>query len=143
VCKHCRVRINHHRKSEQASSHLNNCSVFKKLVHRMEIDARPEWYIGQRKQGSPSILSKLAMKSSTDGSESSVRSFLLPAVDAGTRHFKQQWPSITTAVELPPSGSRSSTWWMQSACVNSVGLEDRRGCDECKELLEREQWLAL
>jgi hypothetical protein len=28
-------------------------------------------------------------------------------------------------------------------CVNSVGLGDRRGCDECKELLESEQWLAL
>jgi hypothetical protein len=27
--------------------------------------------------------------------------------------------------------------------VDSVGLGDRRGCDECKELLEREQWLAL
>jgi hypothetical protein len=27
--------------------------------------------------------------------------------------------------------------------VNSVGLGDRRGCDECKELLENEQWLAL
>jgi hypothetical protein len=27
--------------------------------------------------------------------------------------------------------------------VDSVGLGDRRGCDECKELLEREQCLAL
>jgi hypothetical protein len=27
--------------------------------------------------------------------------------------------------------------------VDSVGLGDRRGCDECKELLESEQWLAL
>jgi Aspartyl protease len=26
--------------------------------------------------------------------------------------------------------------------VDSVGLGDRRGCDECKELLESEQWLA-
>jgi hypothetical protein len=28
-------------------------------------------------------------------------------------------------------------------CVDSVGLGDRRGFDECKELLESEQWLAL
>jgi hypothetical protein len=27
--------------------------------------------------------------------------------------------------------------------VDSVGLGDRRGHDECKELLESEQWLAL
>jgi hypothetical protein len=27
--------------------------------------------------------------------------------------------------------------------VDSVGLGDRRGCNEGKELLEREQWLAL
>jgi hypothetical protein len=27
--------------------------------------------------------------------------------------------------------------------VDSVGLGDIRGCDECKELLESEQWLAL
>jgi hypothetical protein len=27
--------------------------------------------------------------------------------------------------------------------VDSVGLGDRRGCDECKALLESEQWLAL
>jgi hypothetical protein len=31
-------------------------------------------------------------------------------------------------------------WW---GAVDSVGLGDRRGCDECKELLESEQWLAL
>jgi hypothetical protein len=30
-----------------------------------------------------------------------------------------------------------------SVSVDSVGLGDRRGCDECKELLESEQWLAL
>jgi hypothetical protein len=27
--------------------------------------------------------------------------------------------------------------------VDSVGLGDRRGCEERKELLESEQWLAL
>jgi hypothetical protein len=31
----------------------------------------------------------------------------------------------------------------KSCAVDSVGLGDRRGCDECKELLESEQWLAL
>jgi hypothetical protein len=31
----------------------------------------------------------------------------------------------------------------RSRGVDSVGLGDRRGCDECKELLESEQWLAL
>jgi hypothetical protein len=29
------------------------------------------------------------------------------------------------------------------ACVDAVGLGDRRGCDERQELLEIEQWLAL
>jgi hypothetical protein len=32
---------------------------------------------------------------------------------------------------------------LDSQVVNSVGLGDRRGCDECKELLDSEQWLAL
>jgi hypothetical protein len=32
---------------------------------------------------------------------------------------------------------------LSRAPVDSVGLGDRRGCDECKELLESEQWLAL
>jgi hypothetical protein len=27
--------------------------------------------------------------------------------------------------------------------VNSLGVGDRLGCNECKELLESEQWLAL
>jgi hypothetical protein len=30
-----------------------------------------------------------------------------------------------------------------SVLVDSIGLGDRRGCDECKELLESEQWLAI
>jgi hypothetical protein len=33
--------------------------------------------------------------------------------------------------------------WLRKLIVDSVGLGDRRGCDECKELLESEQWLAL
>jgi hypothetical protein len=32
---------------------------------------------------------------------------------------------------------------VRSIAVDSVGLGDRRGCDECKELLESEQWFDL
>jgi hypothetical protein len=33
--------------------------------------------------------------------------------------------------------------YLSILCVDSVGSGDIRGSDECKELLEREQWLAL
>jgi subtilisin family serine protease len=36
-----------------------------------------------------------------------------------------------------------TSWFLDAFNVDSVGLGDRRGCDECKELLESEQWLAL
>jgi hypothetical protein len=40
------------------------------------------------------------------------------------------------------AASQPVTGVMRSA-VDSVGLGDRRGGDECKGLLESEQWLAL
>jgi hypothetical protein len=42
---------------------------------------------------------------------------------------------------LGPPSSKSPS--VVQEVVDSVGLGDRRGCDECKELLESEQWLAL
>jgi hypothetical protein len=42
------------------------------------------------------------------------------------------------------SASRNLTSMLNMfMAVDSVGLGDIRGCDECKELLESEQWLAL
>jgi hypothetical protein len=41
VCKHCRMLMNHHKKSESVKVHLNKCALFRKLMNRMEEDKRP------------------------------------------------------------------------------------------------------
>jgi xanthine dehydrogenase molybdopterin-binding subunit B len=42
VCKHCRMLVNHHKKSESVKVHLNNCVMFRKLMNSMEEDKRPD-----------------------------------------------------------------------------------------------------
>jgi Protein of unknown function (DUF 659)/hAT family C-terminal dimerisation region len=44
VCKHCKILINYHKKSELVHKHLNNCKQFVKLMTGMEINDRPEWF---------------------------------------------------------------------------------------------------
>jgi hypothetical protein len=44
VCKHYRMLVNHHKKSESVKVHLNKCAPFRKLMNGMEEDKRPTWY---------------------------------------------------------------------------------------------------
>ena len=44
VCKHCKTRINYHKKSEMVKIHLNKCAPFRKLMNGMEDVDRPDWY---------------------------------------------------------------------------------------------------
>lgn len=44
ICKNCNVRINHHKKSEYAKSHLFKCVSFKKLMYGFPIEDRPQWF---------------------------------------------------------------------------------------------------
>jgi hypothetical protein len=41
VCKHYRMLVNHHKKSESVKVHLNKCAPFRKLMNSMEEDKRP------------------------------------------------------------------------------------------------------
>jgi hypothetical protein len=77
----------------------------------------------------------------------------LAGVRTGTRAWRphgviryQGWvPALSTGAEnaqLVPIPLRGEVLPLCRP-VDSVGLGDRRGCDECKELLESEQWLAL
>jgi hypothetical protein len=51
-------------------------------------------------------------------------------------------PNTVNGPDVPPSDLNVHFDYPLDS-VDSVGLGDRRGCDECKELLESEQWLAL
>jgi hypothetical protein len=53
LCRHCLENYNHHKKSEYAKLHLNSCSAFRKYMHGMEVEERPEWYTGVRRRFSP------------------------------------------------------------------------------------------
>jgi hypothetical protein len=41
ICKHCRMLVNHHKKSESVKVHLNKCALFCKLMSSMEEDKCP------------------------------------------------------------------------------------------------------
>lgn len=44
ICKHCKLRINHHKKSEYAKNHLLKCIPFKNAMYGIEFEERPEWF---------------------------------------------------------------------------------------------------
>ena len=49
-CKHFNTRINHHKKSESAKTHLNKCAAFRQLMNGTNVDVRPSWYVPNKKQ---------------------------------------------------------------------------------------------
>ncbi len=53
ICKHCRMLMNHHKKSESMKVHLNKCAPFHKLMNGMEEDKRPAWYMANNKPRKP------------------------------------------------------------------------------------------
>ena len=40
-CKHCHTRINHHKKSKSAKTHLNKCAAFRQLMNDIDVGGRP------------------------------------------------------------------------------------------------------
>lgn len=44
LCKNCKSRVNHHKKSEYAKNHLLKCLPFKKLIYGMPLEERPDWF---------------------------------------------------------------------------------------------------
>jgi hypothetical protein len=86
VCQNCNMKVNYHKKTESVIVHLNKCLEFRKLMNGMDIEDRPEWYSGPKKRGAPPAHSKaLSLGTSDSKSQSSIRSFALPQVDAATK----------------------------------------------------------
>ena len=88
VCKHCRTRFNHHKKSEQAMKHLNACHAFRKAMNGIEIIDRPDWYTLNKKRSKLSVNSSSSTPSSSKASslaQTSMKDHLLPKLDAYTK----------------------------------------------------------
>ena len=86
VCQNCNMKVNYHKKTESVIVHLNKCLEFRKLMNGMDIEDRPEWYSGPKKRRAPPAHSKaLSLGTSDSKSQSSIRSFALPQVDAATK----------------------------------------------------------
>jgi hypothetical protein len=98
VCKHCHIRFNHHKKSEQAMKHLKACRAFCRAMNGIKIDARPEWYgsptsnmnkraklLTAKCTGSPTASASSSTKVSSVTRTSSMKDFLLPKMDAATK----------------------------------------------------------
>jgi hypothetical protein len=78
VCKHCYILVNHHKKSEAAKTHLNNCVPFRKLVNGMEEEMRPDWYNPNKK---PRKTHTAATSSDNCSSrQCSIKEFAIPAL---------------------------------------------------------------
>lgn len=99
VCKHCKIVINYHKKSEYAKTHLNKCSAFRKVVHGMEFNDRPSWYVSNKRPAARSqeleaasmlvVSSKgQSSKSQSSKGQSSIMSHMLPSV---TRQQKEKF----------------------------------------------------
>lgn len=47
VCRHCQELVRHHRKSEQARSHLMKCAAFLRSVEASPTHEQPEWFVSE------------------------------------------------------------------------------------------------
>ncbi|KAI2498263.1 transposase [Fragilaria crotonensis] len=105
VCKHCRTKFNHHKKSEQAMQHLNACHAFRKEMNGIEMDDRPEWYITSKMKNkraklsrtldnyettSPTVASTSSKAVSSMTQTSSIKDHLLPKINALTKERFEQ-----------------------------------------------------
>jgi len=78
ICKHCRMLMNHHKKSESVKVHLNKCAPFRKLMNGMEEDKRPAWYTANKKPRKPMSTSSVAPSSSR---QRSIKEFTIHVVN--------------------------------------------------------------
>jgi hypothetical protein len=74
ICKHCRMLVNHHKKSESVKVHLNKCAPFGKLMNDMEEDKRLAWYTANKKPRKPVSMAVSVLTSSVVLSSSRQRS---------------------------------------------------------------------
>ncbi|CAM6015243.1 unnamed protein product [Sphagnum balticum] len=91
VCKHCRMLVNHHKKSESVKVHLNKCAPFRKLMNGMEEDKRLAWYTTNKKPKKPLSTAVSVLMSSVAPSsyrQHSIKEFAIPIV---SKHQKVQF----------------------------------------------------
>ncbi len=48
-CKHCKLMVNYHKKSESVKLHLRSCQPFKKMMNGKDIEDRPAWYPSRKR----------------------------------------------------------------------------------------------
>jgi hypothetical protein len=107
VCKHCRMLVNHHKKSESVKVHLNKCASFRKLVNGMEEDKRPAWYTTNKKPRKPLSTTVSVSTSSVAPNSSrqrSIKEFAIPVVN------KQQKVQFQKHIAMHYYATRSSFW---------------------------------
>jgi hypothetical protein len=105
VCKHCRMLVNHHKKSESVKVHLNNCALFCKLMNGMEEDKRPAWYMANKKRRKPlsttvSVSTSLVVPNSSR--QRSMKEFAIPVIK------KQQKVQFQKHIAMHYYATRSS-----------------------------------
>jgi hypothetical protein len=79
VCKHCRMLMNHHKKSESMKVHLNKCALFRKLMNGMEEDKRLAWYTA-RKPLSTAVSVSTSSVAPSSSCQHSNKEFTIPVV---------------------------------------------------------------
>jgi hypothetical protein len=89
-CKHFRIAVNHHKKSEYAKLHLNKCQQFRKLMHGMEQNERPDWYTPNKKAHKLALSATTSSKSLVFSRKCSIKEFALPAVSKQEKNRFQQ-----------------------------------------------------
>lgn len=84
ICRHCKVLVNYHKKSEYAQKHLNNCKAFVKLMMGMDIGDRPDWFVSSKKS-KLSIAAPAAHDASSSSkphSHQKITQYVLPPISA-------------------------------------------------------------
>ncbi len=88
VCMHCNCRVNHHRKSECAATHLNRCASFRQVMNGIEDAERPRWY-ERKKKSKTSTSETVSLSASTSKSQSTTSKSALPRVAGRQSNMKE------------------------------------------------------
>ncbi len=91
ICKHCRMFVNHHKKSESVKVHLNKCAPFRELMNGMEEDKYLTWYTANKKPKKPLSTAVSMLTSSVAPSFSRQRSNKEFAIPVVSKHQKVQF----------------------------------------------------
>ena len=89
-CKHCNTLVNHHKKSESAMTHLNNCSKFRTLMNGLEDADRPDWFKRNKRPGATSGVGGAKKRQASSSGQSSIKSYALPKMSTSAKQAFQK-----------------------------------------------------